>query len=569
MYNLDSVICSLKEYILSALEALTQENLLSGEINNKFEIEIPADREHGDLSSNVAFVSAKAFRMAPKKIADLVVEKLSANNDLKNKRIVKKVEVAGAGFINFFLDSKFFTNTLEEINNLKENYGNLDYGKNKKIMVEFVSANPTGPMHMGNARLGALGDCLASILSKTGYDVFKEFYVNDAGNQIEKFGLSLDVRYRQICEGKNSVEMPEDCYQGQDITDLAKEFFEKNGDKYINCTFEERKKALVDFALPKNISRMKEDMEKYKIIYDNWFYESELHNSGEVQRIINLLSENGYTYEKDGCLWYKATEFGSEKDEVLIRKNGIPTYFAADIAYHYNKFVTRKFDTCIDIWGADHHGHVERMKGSMEALGINRDRLCVLLVQLVRLLKNGEIVRMSKRTGKAIQLSDLIEEVGADAARFIFNTHEAKSGMDFDLDLAVKQDAQNPVYYVQYAHARICSIFRQAQAMNKSFELKNAANLDLLTSESERKLIFFMATYPMELLDAAKNYDPTKITRYVISLATLFHKFYSSCKVISDNKELTSARLFLCASVRIIIKNILDMFKVEAPEVMN
>ena len=569
MYNLESVIAFIKNDILSVLEDLVKENLLSGEINKNFEIEIPADREHGDLSSNVAFVSAKTFKMAPRKIADLIVEKLNLNGELLSKKVVKNIEVAGAGFINFFLDTCFFTNTLKEINNLKENYGNSDYGKNKKIMVEFVSANPTGPMHMGNARLGALGDCLAAILKKTGYDVFKEFYVNDAGNQIEKFGMSLDVRYRQICEGENSVEMPEDCYQGQDITDLAKEFFEINGDKYIKSSFEERKKALVDFALPKNINRMKEDMKKYKIIYDNWFYESTLHESGEVKRIIDLLTKNGYTYEKDGCLWYKSTAFGSEKDDVLVRKNGIPTYFAADIAYHYNKFITRKFDTCIDILGADHHGHVERTKGSMEALGISRDRLYVLLVQMVRLLKNGELVRMSKRTGKAVQLSDLIDEVGADAARFIFNMHEAKSGMDFDLDLAVKQDSQNPVYYVQYAHARICSIFRQAKAMNKNFDPDSNVNLDLLTSESEEKLIFFMATYPQELLQASIDYDPTKITKFVISLANLFHKFYSSCKVISDDKELTNARLFLCGAVRIIIKNILDMFEVDAPEVMN
>ena len=569
MYNLESVIAFIKNDILSVLEDLVKENLLSGEINKNFEIEIPADREHGDLSSNVAFVSAKTFKMAPRKIADLIVEKLNLNGELLSKKVVKNIEVAGAGFINFFLDTCFFTNTLKEINNLKENYGNSDYGKNKKIMVEFVSANPTGPMHMGNARLGALGDCLAAILKKTGYDVFKEFYVNDAGNQIEKFGMSLDVRYRQICEGENSVEMPEDCYQGQDITDLAKEFFEINGDKYIKSSFEERKKALVDFALPKNINRMKEDMKKYKIIYDNWFYESTLHESGEVKRIIDLLTKNGYTYEKDGCLWYKSTAFGSEKDDVLVRKNGIPTYFAADIAYHYNKFITRKFDTCIDILGADHHGHVERTKGSMEALGISRDRLYVLLVQMVRLLKNGELVRMSKRTGKAVQLSDLIDEVGADAARFIFNMHEAKSGMDFDLDLAVKQDSQNPVYYVQYAHARICSIFRQAKAMNKNFDPDSNVNLDLLTSESEKKLIFFMTTYPQELLQASIDYDPTKITKFVISLANLFHKFYSSCKVISDDKELTNARLFLCGAVRIIIKNILDMFEVDAPEVMN
>lgn len=569
MYNIERVIFALKNTILEAFKNLVESGTLQGEINENFAIEIPADREHGDLSSNAAFIMAKNFKMSPRKIADLVVDFIVSDDDFKNKKIVSKVEVAGAGFINFFLDSAFFSGTLREIQNLKEHYGESEYGKNKKIMVEFVSANPTGPMHMGNARLGALGDCLASILKKTGYDVFKEFYVNDAGNQIEKFGLSLDARYLQICKGEPFGPIPEDCYQGEDITELAKEFFDVYGSKYLNSPFEERKQALVHFALPKNIARMQRDMEKYKIIYDNWFYESVLHESGEVNKIINLLSENGYTYQKDGCLWYKATEFGSEKDEVLVRKNGIPTYFAADIAYHYNKFITRKFDICIDIWGADHHGHVERMKGSMEALGINRERLHVILVQLVRLLKNGEIVRMSKRTGKAVQLSDLIDEVGADAARFIFNTHESNSGMDFDLDLAVKQDAQNPVYYVQYAYARVCSIFRQIKSLNKGFNLENNVNLDLLTSESERKLIFFMATYPMELLESSINYDPTKITRYVISLATLFHKFYSSCKVISEDDELTNARLYLCGCVKILIKSILDMFKIDAPEVMN
>ncbi len=569
MYNIEKVIFALKDMVLSAIKKLVEQGALQGEINENFEIEIPADREHGDFSSNAAFVLAKSFKISPRKIADLIVNFLCSDDDFQNKKIVKNIEVAGAGFINFFLDSAFFSDTLKEIYNLKEHYGNSDYGKNKKILVEFVSANPTGPMHMGNARLGALGDCLASILKKTGYDVFKEFYVNDAGNQIEKFGMSLDVRYLQICRHEPFGPISQDCYQGEDITELAKEFFDIHGDKYLNCSFEERKKALVDFALPKNINRMKKDMEKYKIVYDNWFYESDLHESGEVKRIINLLSENGYTYEKDGCVWYKATKFGSEKDEVLVRKNGIPTYFAADIAYHYNKFITRDFDTCIDIWGADHHGHVARMKDAMEALRINRDRLRVLLVQLVRLLKNGEVVRMSKRTGKAVQLSDLIDEVGADAARFIFNTHEANSGMDFDLDLAVKQDAQNPVYYVQYAYARVCSIFRQIKSLNKAFELDSDVNLELLTSESEKKLIFFMATYPMELLESSVNYDPTKITRYVISLATLFHKFYSSCKVISENDELTTARLYLCSCVKMLIKSILDMFKIDTPETMN
>ena len=562
MYNLEKTISDLKKLINSAFLKSAKKNGLIDTPTPKFEVEIPANRSHGDLSTNISMVSAKTFKIPPRKIAEEILEFLKN----ENQNIFKSVEIAGPGFINFFLKDDFFSDTLKEINDYGNSFGNSDFGKNKKIMVEFVSANPTGPMHMGNARLGALGDCLSAILKKTGYDVYKEFYVNDAGNQIEKFGLSLDVRYRQICNPNENIEMPEECYQGQDITDLAQEFYNNFNNSYIDKDFNTRKTALVNFALPKNISRMQKDMKKYKIEYDNWFYESTLHKNGEVIKIIKKLKENGYTYEKDGSVWYKATEFGAEKDDVLVRQNGIPTYFAADIAYHYNKFITRGFDTCIDIWGADHHGHVERMKGAMEALGINRNRLHVILVQLVRLLKNGEIVRMSKRTGKAIQLSDLLDEVGPDSARFIFNNHEASSGMDFDLDLAVKQDSQNPVYYVQYAHARICSIFNKLSENNLDF--KNA-DLSLLTDENEKKLIFFMATYPSELIKSAESYDPTKITKFAIELSTLFHKFYSSCKVISENKELSNARLYLCKCVKIILKNVLDLMKVNAPESMN
>lgn len=561
MYILDKVILGIKDSIKNTATKL----IADGQFNNSeipdFEVEIPADDSHGDLSSNFALLSARYFKSSPRKIAELLVDNLEYD-----KKYISKIEIAGPGFINFFLSESFFSDVLKQVQKLNDLYGSSEYGKGKKIMVEFVSANPTGPMHMGNARLGALGDCLAEVLRKSGYEVYKEFYVNDAGNQIEKFGLSLDVRYRQICQGESSVEMPENAYHGEDITELSRQFFDVHGDKYIDKDDTERIKALIDFALPKNIDRMQKDMEKYKIIYDNWFYESKLHSDGEVKNVIELMKQKNLTYEKDGSVWYKATEFGSEKDEVLVRSNGIPTYFAADIAYHYNKFVTRGFDTCIDIWGADHHGHVERMKGSMEALGINRDRLYVILVQLVRLIKNGEIVRMSKRTGKAIQLSDLLDEVGSDSARFIFNTHEANSGMDFDLDLAVAQDSKNPVYYVQYAHARICSIFKN---MKSDYSIEENVNLDILKHENERKLISFIATYPSEIIKSAKNYDPTKITRYAISLANLFHKFYSSCKVMNDDKELMNARLVLCDCVRRVIKNILDMMKVEAPEFMN
>lgn len=565
MYNLQNTMLYLKDSIKEAISIALKNKDLPEETIPEFDIEIPAERDHGDLSANVALMSAKKFKMPPRKIAEIILKNLKLDNNL-----ILKSEIAGPGFINFFLNAEFFENTLKEIIKHGKNYGASDFGKGKRIMVEFVSANPTGPMHMGNARLGALGDCLASILDKVGYYVYKEFYVNDAGNQIEKFGLSLDVRYRQICNGKDSVEMPEECYQGQDITDLAQEFFDIHGKKYVDESFDVRKKMLIDFALPKNIERMKKDMEKYKIIYDNWFCESKLHNNNEITKVIKILKKNGYTYTRKGCLWYKSSIFGSGKDDVLIRANGIPTYFAADIAYHYNKFITRKFDTCVDIWGADHHGHVERMKGVMEALGIDRDRLHVILVQLVRLLKNGEIVRMSKRTGKAIQLSDLLDEVGADSARFIFNTHESGSGMDFDLDLAVKQDSQNPVYYVQYAHARICSIFKKLDSDVKDlYSGSKDPDLSCLTQEIEKKLIFYMAMYPQELIKSAKNYDPTKITRYIINLATLFHKFYSSCKIVSEDSKLTVARLYICESVRIILKSILELMKVDAPESMN
>ena len=565
MYNLQNTMLYLKDSIKEAISIALKNKDLPEETIPEFDIEIPAERDHGDLSANVALMSAKKFKMPPRKIAEIILNNLKLDNNL-----ILKSEIAGPGFINFFLNAEFFENTLKEIIKHGKNYGASDFGKGKRIMVEFVSANPTGPMHMGNARLGALGDCLASILDKVGYYVYKEFYVNDAGNQIEKFGLSLDVRYRQICNGKDSVEMPEECYQGQDITDLAQEFFDIHGKKYVDESFDVRKKMLIDFALPKNIERMKKDMEKYKIIYDNWFYESKLHKNNEITNVIKILKKNGYTYTRKGCLWYKSSIFGSGKDDVLIRANGIPTYFAADIAYHYNKFITRKFDTCVDIWGADHHGHVERMKGVMEALGIDRDRLHVILVQLVRLLKNGEIVRMSKRTGKAIQLSDLLDEVGADSARFIFNTHESGSGMDFDLDLAVKQDSQNPVYYVQYAHARICSIFKKLDSDVKDlYSGSKDPDLSCLTQEIEKKLIFYMAMYPQELIKSAKNYDPTKITRYIINLATLFHKFYSSCKIVSEDSKLTVARLYICESVRIILKSILELMKVDAPESMN
>ena len=552
----------LRQIILDALGRAVAEKALPMEPAPDFTIETPADPSHGDFATNVAMVSAKAFHMAPRKIA----EALSPYFEFSGTYF-EKFEIAGPGFINFFLSPRFYAAVLQDIEALQDGYGRSDFGKCKKINVEFVSANPTGPMHMGNARGGALGDCLAAVLDAAGYQVSREFYINDAGNQIDKFALSLDIRYQQIFKGEEAVPMPEDCYQGADILERAQEFAGLNGDGYLEKSQEERQKALVDFALPKNIAKMQSDLKKYRIEYDTWFHESVLHNDGEIQDTLKILTEKGMTYELDGALWYKATDFGAEKDEVLVRKNGNPTYFAADIAYHRNKF-QRGFDRCIDIWGADHHGHVARMKGAMNAVGLDGSKLDVVLMQLVKLVRNGEIVRMSKRTGKAIQLADLLDEVPVDAARFLFNMREANSQMEFDLDLAVQQDAQNPVYYVQYAHARICSILK---ALEKDGVVKRACSeeeLLLLVQPEELSLIRHLAAYTGEVVSAAKDYDPARITRYVIDLANLFHKFYNACRVKGEEDSLCQARLTLCVAVKTVIHNVLTMFKISAPESM-
>ncbi|MEE1492695.1 MAG: arginine--tRNA ligase, partial [Massilioclostridium sp.] len=420
--------------------------------------------------------------------------------------------------------------------------------------------------HIGNARGGAMGDCLASVLDWAGYDVTKEFYINDAGNQIEKFALSLDVRYQQIYKGEDAVPLPEDAYQGADIKVHAQNFADLYGDKFLDATQQERRKALVDYALPINIANLKTDLAKYRIEYDVWFKESVLHEEGQVQKIVDILTERGLTYEKEGAIWYKSSEYGSEKDDVLVRANGIPTYFAADIAYHYNKFAVRGFDRVINIWGADHHGHVARLKGAMDAVGLDGSKLDVVLMQMVRLMRDGEPVKVSKRSGKSITLVSLLDEVPIDAARFIFNLREANSHLDFDLDLAVEQSSQNPVYYVQYAHARICSILKKLA--QEGFSPQEDADFGLLTAPEEIELIRHIARLPGDIVEAAKAYDPARITRYSLDLATLFHKFYNACKVKGDDERLTTARLTLCDAVRTVLENVLSMLKIDAPESM-
>nr|WP_319487429.1 arginine--tRNA ligase [uncultured Caproiciproducens sp.] len=553
----------LKNAILSAVEKAQSGGDLPQADMPPFSIEVPADRSHGDWSTNAAMVSAKAFHLSPRKIAQLITDHIVLEGTFFDR-----LEIAGPGFINFFLNQRFYCEVLKDITRCGASYGRSDYGKKDKIMVEFVSANPTGPMHMGNARGGALGDCLAAVLDAAGYDVWREFYVNDAGNQIEKFGNSLSARYLQIFKGEDAVEFPEDGYHGEDIRDSAAEFAKENGDRYVNADPAELQKALIDFALPKNITKMKADLKKYGIVYDEWFLESRLHEDGELEETIQILKKKGLTYEKDGAVWYKATDFGAEKDEVLVRQNGNPTYFAADIAYHRNKFAKRGFERCIDVWGADHHGHIARMKGAMNAVGLDGDKLDVVLIQLVRLVKGGEVVRMSKRTGKAIQLADLLEEVPVDAARFYFNQREASSQMDFDLDLAVQQDSQNPVYYVQYARARICSIFKALSAEKIFLRDCTDEELALLTAPEEIELIRHLSAYTGEIVAAAQDYDPARITRYVITLATLFHKFYNACRVKGEDESLTAARLYLCSATSTVICNVLSMLKISAPESM-
>ena len=573
-----------EEQIISAVTTAIKNNIADGTFIEAefpaFKTEIPADRKNGDYSANAAFMLSKALRMPPRKIAEGILEKI----DLKGTYF-DKCEVAGPGFINFFLKHEFYADILLDIDASGDNYGRSDFGKGKKINVEFVSANPTGPMHMGNARGGALGDCLAAVLDWAGYEVEREFYVNDAGNQIDKFGLSLSVRYQQILKGEDFIELPEDSYHGDDIRVLAQSYIDENGDGLLAVSEEERRKALVEYGLPKNIAKMKAAMEKYRIDYNTWFSELSLHNGGELEETIEILKKNGYTYEKEGALWYKNIEVQTAilkregksdedieklelKDDVLIRQNGNPTYFAADIAYHRNKLDKRGFDTAIDVWGADHHGHVARMKGAMEAVGIDGNKLDVVLMQLVNLMKDGKPVKMSKRTGKAITLVDLLDEVPIDAVRFLFNMREAGSAMDFDLDLAVEQSNQNPVYYCQYAHARICSILKKLESEDVTVRNPEKAELELLSSEEEKDLISHLAALTGVIVNAANTYDPAKITHYATDLATKFHRFYNAQRVMVDDESLMQARIFLCICVRNTMKNVLSMLKIDAPKSM-
>lgn len=550
----------LRGIVTDALANAEKEGLINYESIPEFVIEVPREKEHGDFACNIAMLLARQARMAPRKIAEIIQEKMA----WQETGLIYKVEVAGAGFINFFLNNNWLYDIPLMVKKMGDNYG-CNENKGEKVQVEFVSANPTGNLHMGNARGGALGDSLANILKLAGYEVEREFYINDAGNQIEIFGESLEARYLQLTG--HDVPFPENGYAGQDVIETVKNIIAQFGNKLIDVPTEERRKVLIEYALKEKIAYIKQTLENFGIFYDVWFSEKTLHDSGKIKEVLDYLKEKDYIYENEGALWFKSTLFGDEKDEVVMRSNGIPTYFAADIAYHKDKF-ERGFDRVINIWGADHHGHVARMKGAIKALGYDPDKLDILLMQLVRLYRGGNIVRMSKRTGTTVTLDELIEEVGKDAARFFFVMRSPDSHLDFDLELAKKQSQDNPVYYVQYAHARICSIFRQAEAMGIKMPPLEEIDPKQLKEPEEIELLRKIADFPEEINIAAKTMAPHRIARYVLDLAALFHSFYNSHRVLNDDKDLQDARLLLMDITRITIKNALNVLGVSAPEQM-
>ncbi len=549
----------LAHLVAAALEKSRYEGLLGFETMPDFIIEVPRDEGHGDFSTNAALLMARQARMAPRHIAEIIISQI----DLAIMPALYKIEIAGAGFINFFINQSWFYQIPALVLQLGEKYGSGD-PQNQRIQVEFVSANPTGNLHMGNARGGAIGDSLANILSLAGYDVEREFYINDAGNQIEIFGQSLEARYLQLMGAQ--IEFPDEGYAGQDVVDTVKNIIRDYRDTLLNMESAERQALVVNYALKEKLAYIKNTLANFGIHYNVWFSERTLHESGKVADTVAYLHDKGYIYEEEGALWFKSTLFGDEKDEVVIRANGLPTYFAADIAYHKDKF-ERGFDKVINVWGADHHGHVGRMKGAIKALGYDPDRLEILLMQLVRLYRGGVIVRMSKRTGTTVSLDELIEEVGQDAARFFFVMRSPDSQMDFDLDLAKQRSQENPVYYVQYAHARIRSIFRQAQAAGVEFKQPGEVDYTVLGTD-ELEILRKIADFPQEIAVAARTLAPQRIARYVLDLAGLFHSFYNHHRVLSENRPLQDARLVLMETIRITIQNGLNILGVSAPDQM-
>lgn len=547
-------------YLEKAAQAAKEAGALEYGVLPDFVVEVPREKEFGEFASNIAMLLAGEAKKPPREVAAVLLEHMDLSYTC-----IKKTSVAGPGFINFTLRPSWLYPAMEIADREDKAYGRSDIGKGKKVQVEFVSANPTGSLHMGNARGAALGDTIASVLEAVGYDVTREFYINDAGNQIENFALSLEARYFQLL-GREG-EIPEEGYHGEDLAETMKHLIAQVGDKYLDVEESFRREMLVEFALDEKLTEIKKTLQDFGVEYDVWFSERTLHEDGSIQKLIEEFREKGYLYEKEGALWFKSTLFGDSKDEVLVRANGLPTYFAADIAYHKNKF-ERGFDRVINVWGADHHGHVPRMKGAVEALGYSRDQLDVVLMQLVRLFRGKETVRMSKRSGQYITLRELIDEVGRDVARFFFIMRAADSHLDFDLDLAKSKSNDNPVYYVQYAHARICSILRQAVAQDAQVLRAFKVNFYCLTHPAEYELMRKIADFPGVVRSAAEALEPHRLTHYAIELAQDFHKFYGECRVLGVDPQVQAARLVLVNVTRITLRNVLELIGVEAPERM-
>ncbi len=552
------------ELTLRAYEEAAAAGELPAGVETPVAVEIPKDAANGDYTTTFCLAAAKAMRKPPREVAQI----LTGHMRLEGSWFTG-VEIAGPGFLNFRLGDRWYADVLAAVDAERADYGRSEGLRGVKYMVEFVSANPTGPMHMGNARGGVLGDTLAGVLAWNGATVEREFYVNDAGNQVDKFGRSIEARYVQLLKGEDAVEFPEDGYKGEDIWDLAREIIAEYGDKYLNTPTEERRQIFEDYGLPKNIALMKQHLERYRIRFDNWFLESSLHESGYVAETVELLTRGGHTYEKDGALWLRNTALGAEKDEVLRRSNGFYTYYAVDLAYHRNKFVERGFDRVIDVWGADHHGHAIRFGKSMTApeLGLQGKRLDFLIMQMVRLVRDGETVKVSKRSGKALTLNDLLDEIGVDACRFFFNA-KPDTHLEFDLDLAVRQDSENPVYYVQYAHARICSLLATLAAEGHPVPAAEEADAALLTAPQELELIKQLAAFPEEIQLAARDYDPSRINRFAVELAARFHRFYNACRIRDAEPEVQKARLVLSQAAGTVIAAALAVLGVSAPEKM-
>ena len=548
----------LAEAIARAAAAAVNEGILPQGVLPEVFLEVPPEKSFGDYATNFAMQAARTLKANPRKIAEAVVARLQF-------RWLDRAEIAGPGFINFYLKPDWLHELLQEILTVGDNFGNTQTGGKQKIQIEFVSANPTGPLHVGHGRGAAFGSALANLMAAAGYDVQKEFYINDAGNQIDNLALSVEARYLELLG--QSIEFPEEGYHGRDIIDTAQRIIDNAGSRYLLMAPTERREVFKQIALEEKLAALKEDLESFGVTFDVWFSERSLFENDAVTTVCTQLREEGHAYDKDGAFWLRSTAFGDDKDRVIIRDNGIPTYFASDIAYHDNKF-RRGFERVINIWGADHHGYIPRMKAAMEALGYDPNRLEVLILQMVSLYQGGELVKMSKRTGQGVTLTELIEEVGRDAARYFFIMRSLDSQLDFDLDLAKSHSNENPVYYVQYAHARISSIFRQMTEAGISLDDSNNADLSRLSTEFELELIRKLGDYPEEITAAARDRAPHRIARYAHELAGLFHSFYNGCRVLGVEPELTTARLALVKATRHVLRHSLGLLGVEAPEKM-